>query len=126
MKPESPESAVKSPGKRRSGALVLFGACCVVLPFLLASAPSAEDARPAASWEYKTVSLLEELAARKRGLRVERRYRDIEKSLNKLGGEGWELCHAAEDLFIFKRPRSPVEAGAPPRAAASRSRRSPR
>ena len=123
MKPESPEVPVKS---RRPGAFVLLGACCVVLPFLLASAPSAEDAKPAAAWEYKAVSLLEELAARKRGLRVEVRYRDIEKSLNKLGGEGWELCHAAEDLFIFKRPRSPVEAGAPPRAAASRSGRSRR
>lgn len=101
--------------RRTLGTLIVLVAACCLLPLLVASPPQQATPRGAAPqqavpsaaslWEYKAVSLLDELRARKSGLRVDRRYRDIEKSLNKLGGDGWELAHAAEDLFIFKRPK---------------------
>ena len=91
-----------------TGTLVIAAAVCVLLP-LLAARAAPQSAQPDRRlWEYRTASLLEELSERRTSLRVSRkdRYKNLEGRINKLGDEGWELCHAAEDLFIFKRPKA--------------------
>ena len=87
---------------------LIVSTICVSLPLLVASAQP-EDLQPKSQlWEYKTVSLLSQLAGKRRSLNIKRvhDYQDIEKSLNELGDKGWELCETSADLFIFKRAKS--------------------
>jgi hypothetical protein len=97
----------------RSVAIVLFLviAAAGALPHLVATAAQPALAPEGQQWEYKTASLSRDLAGTKtgiarRGVGPGKVYAEIEKGLNKLGAEGWELCYAAEDLFVFKRRKS--------------------
>lgn len=52
--------------------------------------------------------LLEELMEHREDLQDRRRsYAGIERSLDRLGRDGWQLVHASDDLFIFARPVIP-------------------
>lgn len=55
----------------------------------------ASDMTTVTRWEYRIWS---------EGLRARFSEDRLQKELNKLGAEGWELCGTADDARIFKRP----------------------
>lgn len=86
--------------------ILIVALACIVPSLFLAMGAARPVVTEQQLWEYKAVSLLGELAGKKKGLVIDKDpYRELEKNLNELGSEGWELCHGAADLYVFKRPK---------------------
>ncbi len=88
----------------------------------IAAAPAAKAAPAEPRWEYRVVSTRvalarakEQMDARTRG-QAEATARfiawtaaeasalnDVERELNRLGGEGWEMCSASDGTMVFRR-----------------------
>lgn len=95
--------------------LVALGAMAFLFPLRDASSQTREDPQPQVlepvRWDYMTRSLFHDLIQRGGPLQDSRlSYEQIERSLDRLGQDGWQLVHASDDLFIFARPIFTAEA----------------
>lgn len=88
-----------------------------VVAFWATSGPTEVEAQPtkqarSAAWEYKVIwltDLIEGDAGKISVFSVNEEQREqirsqVEGSLNRLGGEGWEICQELNGGLIFKRP----------------------
>ena len=79
---------------------VLIIAAVFAAPHSQAEVNQARVARP--SWEYKVVYVMKLLDGARE---VDEVTASIEKHLNALGEDGWDLCLEVNGGWVFKRPR---------------------